>query len=240
MRVEDFIEATNTATTPEEVFGLFQKATSSLGLDRINYCALKDHPIYDSINSPAVMLNYPNDWTSYYVENGYIQLDPIRKKAIQSRGPFTWESVVKSGKLGRPETRLMLEADESGLHEGIGIPLHGPHGEVMGIGIASSVRGVESERLLGKVFSLSIQFHVAYSALSLPETLGAQMVHLTPREREVLQWCAQGKSNWAIGEILNISEHGVEFHVRNILNKLQADSRITAVVKALRFNLITH
>lgn len=63
-------------------------------------------------------------------------------------------------------------------------------------------------------------------------------VHLTAREHEILQWCAMGKGNWAISEILHISEHGVDFHLRNVLRKLDADSRVTAVVKGLRLGLI--
>ncbi|SIS52596.1 regulatory protein, luxR family [Insolitispirillum peregrinum] len=42
-----------------------------------------------------------------------------------------------------------------------------------------------------------------------------------------------------IGELLHISEHGVDYHFRNILRKLEADSRITAVVKGLYYGVIS-
>lgn len=44
-------------------------------------------------------------------------------------------------------------------------------------------------------------------------------VYLTPREQQVLLWCAYGKSSWEIGQILQCKESTVNFHVANILRK---------------------
>lgn len=61
---------------------------------------------------------------------------------------------------------------------------------------------------------------------------------LTPRELEVLQLLAEGLSNRAIGQRLEISEHTVKFHVNAIMSKLGAQSRTAAVVRATRLGLI--
>lgn len=61
---------------------------------------------------------------------------------------------------------------------------------------------------------------------------------LTPRELEVLQLLAQGLSNKAIAYQLGISEHTVKFHVNAIMNKLGAQSRTEAAVRATRMGLI--
>jgi two-component system, NarL family, nitrate/nitrite response regulator NarL len=61
---------------------------------------------------------------------------------------------------------------------------------------------------------------------------------LTSREREVLQYLAEGLPNKAIASRLNISEHTVKFHVNAILGKLGAQSRTEAVVRASRLGLI--
>ena len=62
---------------------------------------------------------------------------------------------------------------------------------------------------------------------------------LTPREREVIELLAEGLSNKLIALRLDISEHTAKFHVNSILEKLEADTRTDAVVRAARRGLIT-
>lgn len=61
---------------------------------------------------------------------------------------------------------------------------------------------------------------------------------LTERELEVLELIVDGCSNAAIAEKLYITVGTVKTHVRNILNKLCADDRTQAAVRALRSGLV--
>ena len=61
---------------------------------------------------------------------------------------------------------------------------------------------------------------------------------LTAREIEVLAAMADGASNKQIARRLNISFHTVKFHVAAILDKLAADSRTEAVVKASQLGIV--
>jgi DNA-binding NarL/FixJ family response regulator len=61
---------------------------------------------------------------------------------------------------------------------------------------------------------------------------------LTDREKEVLQLVAQGLSNKAIAEVLNLSPGTVKIHVSNTLSKLNVSSRTAASVLALQSGLI--
>ena len=61
---------------------------------------------------------------------------------------------------------------------------------------------------------------------------------LTERELEVLQLIVEGCSNATIAEKLFITVGTVKTHVRNILNKLCADDRTQAAVRALRSGLV--
>lgn len=56
---------------------------------------------------------------------------------------------------------------------------------------------------------------------------------LTVREREILDYLAQGLSNKAIGRALDISHDTVKLHVRHILAKLNLTSRVEAAVFAV-------
>lgn len=62
---------------------------------------------------------------------------------------------------------------------------------------------------------------------------------LTGREREVLEWMAQGLANKQIAAKLAISLHTVKFHVASILAKLGASSRTEAVTLGARNGMVT-
>lgn len=61
---------------------------------------------------------------------------------------------------------------------------------------------------------------------------------LTEREMEVLRHVAQGMTNREIGKELHISENTVKNHIRNILEKLHLNSRMEAVIYAVREKLL--
>jgi DNA-binding CsgD family transcriptional regulator/tetratricopeptide (TPR) repeat protein len=61
---------------------------------------------------------------------------------------------------------------------------------------------------------------------------------LTAREREVLHLLAEGRTNPEIAQILYIGTRTVEYHVANILSKVDAANRRDAVARATRLGLI--
>jgi len=61
---------------------------------------------------------------------------------------------------------------------------------------------------------------------------------LTPREIEVLQHLVTGASNQQIAEALCITEHTVKLHMRNILDRLNAQNRVQAAVLAVHHGLV--
>lgn len=231
MRIDDFIESSNRAETPDEVFAVLQQAVAAWGFDRIMYRALRNHP---DTALPCVVRSYPDEWIAHYVERNYVETDPVRHRCLTSSQPFLWQELMT--RRNAPDNVIFHEAEEMGLRDGVAVPIHGPGGECVGIGFASSTGGADT-RVLPQLHLMAVQFHTAYSALMAPRPQAG--VRLTPREREILAWSAQGKSAWTIGQILHIAEHSVEWHLKNIYRKLGVDSRITAVVKALHLGLIS-
>jgi DNA-binding CsgD family transcriptional regulator len=63
-------------------------------------------------------------------------------------------------------------------------------------------------------------------------------ISLTPRELEVLTLLAEGASNKMIARRLGISVHTAKFHVRSLLDKLDAVGRTDAVAHAARIGVI--
>lgn len=63
--------------------------------------------------------------------------------------------------------------------------------------------------------------------------------HITPREKEIIHWMAQGKTASEIGIILSISEHTVSRHVWSARLKLNAVNSIQLAAKAVREGIIS-
>ena len=66
----------------------------------------------------------------------------------------------------------------------------------------------------------------------------SQLNVLTPREREVLSWIAQGYSNHSIADILAISSRTVEIHRANLLRKMGARNTSDAIRIAVEASLL--
>lgn len=138
----------------------------------------------------------------------------------------------------RPQERQHLAAYRAaGVANGLGLQAFGPQGRH---GIFALDLGPGRARLppaeLTQIRLAAQAMHLRYSELLLP-TLG-EMPTLSPRESEVLLWVARGKSNAAIGEILGISAHTVDAHLRRIFLKLGVFDRISAALRGLGFGLI--
>jgi DNA-binding NarL/FixJ family response regulator len=94
--------------------------------------------------------------------------------------------------------------------------------------IVEAVRGVS----VGETgwFSKAIIEKIIQQAQKQPST----QPKLTEREKEILQYLAQGWKNVQIANKLNISERTVRYHLRNIYDKVGADSRGMAIAWGVR------
>lgn len=63
-------------------------------------------------------------------------------------------------------------------------------------------------------------------------------IKLSEREKEVLRWSGDGKTADDIGQILQLSQSTVNFHLRNAMIKLNAPNKTNAIVKAIYLNLL--
>jgi len=78
-----------------------------------------------------------------------------------------------------------------------------------------------------------------FQELSLGRGTEAFIAPVTPREREILTYMAQGYLNKQIAFALKISEQTVKNHVTSILRKLNANARTQAVVEAIKQGLVS-
>ncbi|TBV89350.1 response regulator transcription factor [Lysinibacillus sp. OL1] len=64
------------------------------------------------------------------------------------------------------------------------------------------------------------------------------MIKLTPKEYEILERIAEDKTNNEISLELGMSRRTVEYHISSIIRKLNAETRLGAVVTAIKLGLL--
>ena len=240
MDLFSFIECSNQTRSLSALFELLVNCATEEGFDAVAYGALTyteavrlpAHP------PPAVAMNFPREWCDHYFERKYYQIDPVVRRAATFSGPFVWDQLADQCRLQPGERLVLAEAREAGLKHGISVPLFGPSGRVSVVSFASRCGDVDPLRRMSHLNALAWQFHIAFAQIAQPSEQSTTTIELSRRERECLQWTAEGKSSWDIGIILKISDNTVNYHLKNAMRKFGTTNRTVAVVKAIRHNFI--
>lgn len=237
----EYIEATNAATTADAIFAHFEHALAKLGFDLVLFSLMTDHATIGKAAGHGIMRNYSEDWMKYYTEKGYADVDPVRKQVMLTTHPFIWDRLNASGVYTDDQRLMMYEAQDAGLRCGVGLGIHRPDREIAGFGFASSDGSAEiNKNVISLVKAITSQFHASYTEFERKFGQGhpPRPVHVTETERQVLYLMLFGKTNSEIGDILRMNCHTVGYHVKTIFQKLDANTRTYAVVKAIRYGIL--
>lgn len=196
-----------------------------------------------SLSSPTIstISNYPDEWFKSYFEEGMQRHDPVVRYCMQNTSAIRWRQLVDLEQyVDAVGEKIMSRASESGLCDGLSIPIKAPSGEIAIFSLASNREKGLSARInacLPFAQSFGTQVFECYSKLmsGLVET---KKTHLTAREKESLFWACEGKTTWEISKILEVSERTVIFHLSSATSKLGAVNRQHAVAKAILGGLI--
>jgi len=168
---------------------------------------------------------------------GYDRIDPVTNKGRKRAGAFRWSELYNHTSTTEIERRVFDEAATFGLRSGISVPLHGPEGSFAVMSFAQSLNREFDDRTINYLQLAALHFHLRMGRFAT--TSGSEnMPNLSLREKECLLWVARGKSSWDIGVILGISENTVNFHIKNVMRKLDVNSRTVAARKAFEFGII--
>lgn len=213
-------------------------AANSVGFEQVMYAVV--HSRHAQYENAFVQTNYSAEWRERYDAERFAYVDPTVGHCLISTLPIVWEPDAFSTSGGRV---LYEEACSFGMRTGVTLPIHGPGGEVGLLSLASDTApGPQFTRdVAHNMGELALLRDYAFAA-SLPFALqgGAEAApRLTRRELEVLQWVMAGKSSWEISMITRCSEATVNFHLANVRQKFNVNTRQQAVVKAIALGLLT-
>ncbi len=212
---------------------IINSVCEELGFDFASYATL--NPVKGDVQGYA---NYPDEWKIHYGSRGYHHFDPTIYQSVLSIAPVDW------GRFNHDEkfNAVFRDAHDFGITpRGLTVPVRGPYGECGILSVTRDCTDSEWEKLkkevMGDLQMAAVHAHdtvmqsgVLAKALYLPA--------LSTREKEILQWVAEGKSQQDIGDILSISHRTVEVHMRSGREKLGALTTPQAIGRAIGLGLI--
>lgn len=226
----DFVDRSQSYTSLEPLIADFSQMVAGQGFHAFIMSGL---PLVASdIDRMVICNHWPDEWSRRYAEAKYFPDDPISKWSLARDRPFRWREAWTAN----PETarvrQLNGEARQFGLADGIAFPMRTNSGWLAVISLASDRNVDVGKRDEGMLLLASVYFQMAATDLMSIEPKRASSI--TPREREILQWAAIGKTAWETAQILNISEKTVRNHMHSVHIKFDVSSTTQAVVEALR------
>lgn len=193
---------------------------------------LGETDIHATLKGVAKLVNvsYSAEWLGAYLENSYATADPVLLTHFRQFKPQLWSKTYR-GVVSDTERCFIEHASSYGLSEGATLGQQNNEGTLGSLFSFAGEDMGEHPRHMAILAHLMPHLHIGLMRTAFATSDSRSL--LSVREREVLQWMIEGKTNWEASRILGISERTVKFHVQNILAKLQSSTRGQAIAHVL-------
>lgn len=207
----------------------FELASAAVAVDRPGR-----PPVFEMVG------NIPAEWADAARDPGDVARDPVMRRLRSGSLPFVYDQSTYTSE-GAGD--LWEAQAPHGYKTGVAFSMHLPGGRHFMLGVdrarALPTGQEQASRLLADVCMLAVHAHETALRVLLAETPpGPPVQKLTQREIEVLSWTKEGKSAWAVGQILHMSEATVQTHLRNVRQKMGVSSKHQAILRAISLGLI--
>ena len=225
----------------DDVRGLWQLTVAfyrARGIDKISYHSDTGRGP-DHKDKGVAAVGFPKGWVCHYIEADLVKIDPIPELALTMTRPFRWSETAGLMRLSEAQEGYMRQLAQANLGDGLAMQVFGPNlrNAYVGLGFADRDRQFEPAEMFELQCAAQIA-HIRYCELTEEEERSP--ADLSPREREILEWIARGKSNSVIADILGLSRHTVDTITRRIYDKLNVNDRTTAAIKGLGSGLLRY
>ena len=228
-----------------EVWSLATSHFASMGFSRVNY-GFTLFRGKRSVGDPddALFLTTADPvYAQFYFRNGFFSKTPAFRWTLNNVGACTWSWVREAflaGRLTPEEAETVRQNLAMGIVAGITVSFpesstraKGAMGLIADAGLdVAAVDHIFAERR-DELLSVAHMLHLKLIQLPFPSRRS-----LTARQREALEWVADGKTTQDVALLMGVSAAMVEKHLRLAREALAVDTTAQAVAKATLMNLI--
>jgi DNA-binding CsgD family transcriptional regulator len=232
----DIVHTNHTCNSEEDFVDLFVKIQRLFPFEFAFSALVTFGNDGSMISNDIVNISYPKEWMRVYKEREFNKDDVIVKHHFDTFRPQCWSETYKTHI--QPVNVLSI-AEDFGLKDGYTYGLR-TSGQLKRGSLFSFSGNCDK---YDKTIVAFLELLIPHLHLTLCRVVDSKLPHankplLSGREKEVLNWLKEGKSSWEISVILSISERTVNFHIYNIMQKLEAVNRPHAVAVAASLGLI--
>lgn len=169
-----------------------------------------------------------------YLHEGLNSVDPRKSAHLNTSNVISWKETFGSAPNLDPSLKKLLK--EYNRLEGASVRVKSPEGaSVIGFAMTEGYDNSVHQEVLGY---MAPHIHHIFNRPGDHNRKTLFQPSLSQRERDVLNWAKEGKSNNQISNILNISERTVKYHFSNVFLKLKAVNRAQAIAKGIHHGII--
>ncbi|WP_461428168.1 autoinducer binding domain-containing protein [Gymnodinialimonas sp.] len=228
--MEDFqamLDRISNAQSRRQLWETLLEQMHEFGIKMVSYHTTGSDGLPLSIASDG----FPESWVCQYIDENLVQIDPIPELAARLSRPFFWHEIEELAPSTADTERYLALMANANIGDGIALYVFGPglQNAYVGLGFGKEFVELDPSDLL-RIQSIAQAGHLKFCEIQSEKT---PRPSLTKRESEILEWVAQGKSNSVIADILSISQHTVDAHMRKIYAKLGVADRTSAALRSV-------
>lgn len=226
------------ADSLEQIMDLMKRALAAIGVDQFTYI----FQIVETFHTPPCicMTSYPPDFLSFYMENACFRVDPLMKHYALSSLPLFYRLDDDWSAYGPDAVEFQQELKDRGYWGGVCLPFFTKEGSrgFLAFPTQSHDATVVSQAATICLMIRYFHHHTLRIWLKIHPGHTSLRARLTPREKEIYRFIADGLTSQEIGEQLNVARTTVEKFITSVQEKLQAGNRQQALCKAVNLGLL--
>lgn len=234
------------APTVAAVWDLAVGYFSGCGFARANY-GLSRFRTEKSVGNPddvVYLTSFPPDYSNFYFRGGFYARTALYRWALEHQGSCTWrwvEDKLLAGELSPEEVDAVRRNAQWGIRAGITISFPDVTARQKGaLGLAADP-GLDHDavdeiwtRDGAGIETVAHMMHLRICQLPL----SIRRRQLSARQREALEWVAEGKTTQDVATLMGVSPAMVEKHLRLAREALDVETTAQAVAKGTLLNQI--